>query len=123
MKNARVKIAAAVLWGILLLTVLSVITVRRSCMRLLGGTQIIAEAAVRGDGDAAHTAIGSLQKSWKHESNILRFFVPCETLSSLNQSIFRLDPLYDAGCDELTAELQAVRAALLWIHGMELTVF
>lgn len=123
MKNGRVKIALGVFLSIILLTVLSVVTVRRSCMHLIGDALVIADAAEREDDPATRAAIDILQQDWKHESNILRFFVPCETLSSLNQSVFRLEPLYDAGCDELRSELQAVKAALQWIHGMELTVF
>lgn len=123
MKNSRVKIAFAVLCGLFLLTVFSVITVRRSCTRLIQDTAVIMNAAEQENDPATRAAIDSLQQDWKHESNILRFFVPCQTLSSLNQSVFRLDPLYDADCDELKAELHSVKAALQWIHGMELTVF
>lgn len=121
MKQMRLYIAAGVMLALILLTVFSVLTVRSRCEVLLRDTDAVIAAAEKQETEAAREAVAVLEQDWRRESNVLRFFVPAETLAELNRSVFRLAPL--TGTDELAPELESVRATVAWMHGMELTVF
>ena len=113
MKNTRVRIAFTVLFGMAALTGYSVRTVRRGCRALLAQTEAVMQTASQNQ--APEAEIAELEALWKQQSRRLHLFLPNQTLMELNASIARLDALSDADCDELTAELCAVRADLLWL--------
>lgn len=117
-KSTRTGIAAVLLAGITLLSFRSASAVRKSCGRLLACTEAV--QAAQGDASAE---IGALEACWRKESRLLHFFVPNQPLTDLNEAILRLDALNRSQSDELTAELDAVRADLLWISGHEASVF
>lgn len=120
MRNTRIRTAAAVFGGIILLMTGSVITVRHCCGRLLRQTEKIFD--VLGTEQAAQE-IGALEAEWKRYSIPLHLFVPNQPLTDLNKTVFRLQAMNADGCDELRAELCAVRADLEWIRGQELSLF
>lgn len=120
MKNARICTALAVLSMIILLMVGSVLTVQHCCGRLLLQAERI-EASL-GTEQAAEE-IEALEASWRRYSIPLHLFVPNQPLTDLNETVFRLRAMHTDGCDELRAELAAVRADLEWIRGQELSLF
>lgn len=122
MKNTRTFIALLLLCGLLLVTAVSGVTVHRVCGRLLDAAEQVADV-LREHPDDAPAAIEALERQWQRDSAKLRLFVPNETLVDLNETVARLDAMREAECDELTAELTAIRADLLWIRAREHTVF
>lgn len=120
MKNKRIRTALAVLCIIMLLMLGSVVTVRHCCGRLLRQTDRITASL-----GTAQTAaeIEALESDWRRYSIPLHLFVPNQPLTDLNQTIFRLQALQSEACDELRAELCAVKADLEWIRGQELSLF
>ena len=120
MKNKRIRTALAVLGIIFLLMLGTVLTVRHCCGRLLRQTDRIL-AALGTEQTAAE--IEMLEAEWRRYSIPLHLFVPNQPLSDLNETIFRLNALYTGRCDELRAELCAVKADLQWIRGQELSLF
>ena len=60
---------------------------------------------------------------WRRYSIPLHLFVPNQPLTDLNETVFGLRAMYTDRCDELRAELAAVRADLEWIRGQELSLF
>ena len=120
MKNRRICTAIAVLSAVILLMAGSVLTVQHCCGRLLGQTGRV-EASLGTEQAAAE--IEALEAQWRRYSIPLHLFVPNQPLTDLNETIFRLNALYTERCDELRAELSAVRADLEWIRGQELSLF
>ena len=114
MKNKRIRTAAAVLGGIILLMTGSVITVRHCCGRLLRQTGKILDAIGT---EQAAAEIEALEADWR------RYSIPNQPLTDLNKTVFRLQAMNADGCDDLRAELCAVRADLEWIRGQELSLF
>ncbi|HBI85364.1 MAG TPA: hypothetical protein DDX71_03610 [Ruminococcus sp.] len=115
MKNVRTCIALLMLCGLLLLTAASVLTVRHTCGNLLNAAENIANTLQTHPEDT-RAAIQTLRQRWKSDAAVLHLFVPNQTLVDLNEAIARLDAMYTADCDELTAEIAAIRADLLWIR-------
>ena len=120
MKNKRIRTALAALCIIMLLMLGSVVTVRHCCGRLLGQTDRVI-AAIGSEQTAAE--IEALEAEWRRYSIPLHMFVPNQPLTDLNKSVFRLQAMHRASCDELRAELCAVKADLEWIRGQELSLF
>ena len=120
MKNKRIRTAIAVLCGIILLMTGSVITVRHCCGRLLLQTGRILDAIGT---EQAAAEIEALEADWRRYSIPLHLFVPNQPLTDLNKTVFRLQAMNADGCDDLRAELCAVRADLEWIRGQELSLF
>ena len=120
MKNKRIRTAAAVLGVILLLMLGSVLTVRHCCGRLLRQTGRVLESLGT---ESTAAEIQTLEADWRRYSIPLHLFVPNQPLTDLNETIFRLEALYADRCEELRAELCAVKADLEWIRGQELSLF
>ncbi|MBR4200800.1 MAG: DUF4363 family protein [Oscillospiraceae bacterium] len=114
MKNMRVRIAFTVFCGMTVLTGYSVRAVHNSCGMLIAQTEKIMQTAAQQRNPEQE--IAALEALWEKQSRKLHLFLPHQTLMELNASVARLDALRDADCDELTAELCAVRADLQWIN-------
>lgn len=123
MSNKRIRTALAVLLMLVLLMTGSVVTVRYCCGRLLRGTDLVLESLDVQQADAVSDAIAELEANWRRYSIPLHLFVPNQPLTDLNKSVFRLGAMQQDGCDELRAELCAVKADLEWIRGQEMTLF
>ena len=123
MSNKRIRTALAVLLMLVLLMTGSVVTVRYCCSRLLRGTDQVLESLDVQQADAVSDAIAELEANWRRYSIPLHLFVPNQPLTDLNKSVFRLGAMQQDGCDELRAELCAVKADLEWIRGQEMTLF
>lgn len=113
MKNTRVWIAAAILCGLILLTVYSILAVQHSCTELTAQTERIIQAVA--EHAAPEQEITELEQLWHKNSRLLRLFLPNTPLMELNETILRLNALCESDCDELTAELSAVTANLQWL--------
>ncbi len=118
--NRRICTALAVLSMVILLMTGSVLTVQHCCGRLLRQTERVA-ASLGTEQTAAE--IKALEAQWRRYSIPLHLFVPNQPLTDLNETVFRLEALNTDRCDELRAELAAVRADLEWIRGQELSLF
>lgn len=116
MKNLRVWIAAAILCGMILLTVYSLFAVRHSCAELTAQTARISQAVAQHA--APEQEIAALEQLWRKNSRVLHLFLPNAPLMELNETILRLHALCESDSDELTAELSAVTADLQWLSGM-----
>ena len=123
LRNTRVRIALCLLSAIVLMCIWSAVQVRRSCDRLLKCTDAAIYAADTMHKENLAGELGAIVRRWKKDSPLLHWFVPAQPLTDLNEAILRLEALHTAKSDELSAELCAVRADLLWIRGHELTVF
>ncbi|MBR6717518.1 MAG: DUF4363 family protein [Oscillospiraceae bacterium] len=123
MSNKRIRTALAVLLMLVLLMICSVVTVRHCCGRLLRGTDLVLESLDSQQENAVSDAIEALEANWRRYSIPLHLFVPNQPLTDLNKSVFRLGAMQKDGCDELRAELCAVKADLEWIRGQEMTLF
>ncbi|MBQ8923002.1 MAG: DUF4363 family protein [Oscillospiraceae bacterium] len=123
LRNTRMRIAICLLTAIILMCFWSAIQVRKSCDRLLKCTDAAIYAADTLHKENLAGELGAIVRRWKKDSPLLHLFVPAQPLTDLNEAILRLEALDAADSDELTAELCAVRADLLWIRGHELTVF
>ena len=117
MKHLRVRIAAALLCIILLLSGISATAVRKSCAVLIRRTEAVLDTEHPG------TEIEALTGEWRRQSILLHLFVPNQPLTDLNTAVLRLDALCSVGSDALTAELNGIAAELKWIRGRELTAF
>lgn len=116
MRNLRVWTAAVILCGLLLLTGYSMRTVRQSCRTLTEQTaRIMQTVAQQG---APEAEIAALEGMWQEKSARLQLFLPNAPLMELNAAIMRLRAMDAADCDELTAELAAVKANLEWLGDM-----
>lgn len=113
MKNARIKTAAGVLAGIMLLIFASVVTVRKCCSDLIRHTEAVL-AAERAD---AMPAIAELERAWEQDKRLLRLFVPNQQMIELNAEIMQIRAHYEADTGEMAAGLTAVKADLEWICG------
>ena len=95
MKHLRVRIAAALLCIILLLSGISATAVRKSCAVLIRRTEAVLDTEHPG------TEIEALTGEWRRQSILLHLFVPNQPLTDLNTAVLRLE----------------------WIRGRELSVF
>lgn len=116
MRNLRVWTAAAILCGLILLTVCSVRSVRQSCRALTEQTARIRQAVAEQQSPEAE--IAALERVWREKSPRLQLFLPNAPLMELNGTIMRLRAMDEADCDELTAELAAIEANLKWLSEM-----
>lgn len=117
MNNLRVRIAVLILCTLTLLSIFSVVAVRKSCAALIAQT----EAVLTADDPAAE--IDALTAKWNRQRVLLHFFVPNQSLTDLNSAISQLDALYAAKSDTLSSELHAIIAGLQWIRSTELSIF
>ena len=115
MRNARTRIALLMLCALLTMAAASGITVSRTCGRLLDAAAAVGQNLQSHPADVPD-AIAALRERWKSDSAVLHLFVPNQTLVELNASIAKLDAMHKADCEELTAELAAIRADLQWIR-------
>lgn len=121
MRNIRTRIAAGVLCALLVMIMVSFVTVQRVCSRLLAKTDAVCAAVDSGNDPT--DAISALEDAWAADRYRLHLFVQSEPLTDLNDAVNRLRPMYASDCDELTAELSAIRAELIWLRKQERSVF
>lgn len=120
--SLRVKLAGSVLAALALLCGYAFRTVRSICMELLT-MQARAENAVTAHQTNVRDAVTALTDTWEQHGTALQFLVAGNVLGELDDSMNRLLPMLDADCDELTAELAAVKSNIRWIYDQEIMIF
>ena len=120
--NRRVMLAGVLLAGLGVLAGCAMLRVRGICAELL---RLQAKAVYAAENRAPDTgqAIAALTDYWNAKSHYLQTVVAGSVLGDLDRSMERLMPLWDAGCDELTAELAAAGSDISWIREQEIMVF
>ncbi len=88
----------------------------------LGGLQKAAADAVL-QGEDARGALAALCDGWEQRLPFLHLTVPGQALAELDVNMVRLLPLYDAGSDELNAELSTIETNLQRLAKREKSIF
>ena len=120
--NVRIGLAGAVLGVLAGVSVYACRHVRTVCAELLAREETAAQAVASHAADTG-TAIAALQETWERNGQSLQFWVAGTILSTLNQNMKRLMPLYENSSEALSAELEAVRADIMWIYEQEIMIF
>lgn len=120
--NVRVGLAGAVLGILGALSGYAFFRVRTTCRELLRYEDAAARAVSAQSPDTGEQ-IAALTDAWDRNGQSLQYWVAGEILSTLNQNMKRLIPLYEIGSEELPAELEAVKADIQWIYEQEIMIF
>lgn len=121
--NKRFLTALCLLGIVLVLIVFSTVTVCSGCSTVLRHTEALCSIPEGAPADQTAEELAALQDIWCRSRTKLQFFVPNQQLNEINREIFRLPALQSSGCDELRAELFAVRADLKRIREQALSPF
>ena len=119
--SLRVKLAGGVLAMLAVLSGCAFAAVRQICTDLLQ-MQTRAERTVIENSADARQAVMELTEAWQQRGTVLQFLVAGNVLGELDGSMNRLVPMLDAECDELSAELAAVKSNLKWIYCQEIMI-
>lgn len=120
--NRRVMLAGGLLAGLAVLALYAALRVRGICAELLR-LQTAAVQAAEANAPETGAAIAALTEYWDANVCLLQTVVAGSVTGDLDTSVQRLLPLYEAGCDELTAELAAAGSDIRWIREQEIMVF
>lgn len=121
--NKRFLTALCLLGIVLMLIVFSTVTVCSGCDAVLSRTDALCSIPEGAPADRTAAELSALQEVWRRSRGRLQFFVPNQQLNEINREICRLPALLDSGCDELSAELSAVRADLTRIREQARSLF
>lgn len=111
MKQPRVVIASCLLVGIIGLSAWSGLCIRNECKLLCGQISRIAVlVSEEAPDEIVVSAIDEMTAYWKSVRIKLMLFLPGNELEPLDSSVAKLLPMYQADCDELTAELSSLGA-------------
>ena len=119
----RVRIALGILAALILLSVGSVLTVKKSCGHVQSTLEQLRHAEANGDSEEAHRLCEAAQQRWENSQGILKLCVSYEKIAEAEQIIRRLKPLLEEDCDEFTAELAQAQAVLHSISDSETPYF
>ncbi len=123
MKQPRVKLAAGILTGVAALVAASgwflwdgsmAMTQETACLQGL-----LSQNAPR---EVIESELDSLTARWRSIRFPMMLFLPREEVEDLDDSVARLRPMYEAGCDELTAEMKMLAASFERIRREEFMV-
>lgn len=73
--------------------------------------------------DKAKSEAERLMKYWEKASRSLNVLVDTDRISAINSSVYRLEPLIESDCDELTAEIESIKANAKWLYECEMPVW
>lgn len=108
----RVRIAAAILSVLIIMSVGAVFLVRHQCRHVLSVLEQLELAADREDTEQAKQLCNAAQERWEEVQGILMCVVSHEKLTQADQAFCRLCPLLEEDCDEFEAELAMVQAMI-----------
>ena len=121
--NKRFLTAICLLGIVLILIAVSTVTVCSGCDAVLRRTKVLCSIPEGTPAEHTAEALSALQDVWLRSRAKLQFFVPNQQLNEINREICRLPALLGSGCDELSAELSAVRADLTRIREQACSLF
>lgn len=86
-------------------------------------TDSIYNMCENGDYENAEAKANELLKYWEKASRSLNILVDTDRISAINSSVYRLEPLIESDCDELTAEIESIKANAKWLYECEMPVW
>lgn len=123
MKQPRVKIAVALLTGIV-----GVVAWSGYCIwnesKIMQNKSVRLEVLVAQEApdEVVNAAMDELFADWKRTRLLLMLYLPASEVEPIDNSVAKLLPMYQAECDELTAELSALTATFERIRREEFMV-
>lgn len=113
--SSHVQVSLLILCAVVLMLSASALTVSHHCDRLHTLITQIVAADATDDAEQTLAAIHTLQQEWQESCFWLKLFLPRQSISELNTGIARLQPLAEAGNDELVSECAVLLAIVEWL--------
>jgi hypothetical protein len=101
----RFVTSICILLGLLLLSVCSLVLLRRECRTYTALAEKTAAAYADGDTQAALEGFEQLETAWEHFHNVTGLFVDGGKLDAIYAHLIPLRPLLEQNCPEAAGEL------------------
>jgi hypothetical protein len=108
----RVKISAAVLTALVIMSIISGIWVNRCCNRLIEQLEQLETAVSLDDIENAEETAAVFSNSWENFRRTAAVTVRSDKLTELERLNSRIFPLLECGSEEITAEIEEMSSLI-----------
>ncbi|MBQ7132595.1 MAG: DUF4363 family protein [Oscillospiraceae bacterium] len=119
----RMILALSVIAVLVCGSLLSLFLLKNRSAEIIEYTDRIFELYENGEHDKALNEASELLEYWDKASLSLNVLVDTDRISAINSSVYRIGPLIETGCDELTAEIESIKANAKWLYECEVPVW